>query len=80
MKNVTVTLDEDTARWARVEAAKRDMSLSRFIRELLEAQMTHDHDYEEAMQRFFATEPRPLKRPGERYPSRDEMHDRGRLR
>jgi hypothetical protein len=35
MKNVTVTLDEETARWARIEAAHRDMSVSRLIRELL---------------------------------------------
>ena len=33
MKNVTVTLDEDTAARARVQAAERKMSLSRYISE-----------------------------------------------
>ena len=31
MKNVTITLDEKVAHWARVEAAKSGMSLSRWI-------------------------------------------------
>ncbi|MCX5495193.1 hypothetical protein OSH11_10790 [Kaistia dalseonensis] len=31
MKNVTITLDETVAQWARVEAAKAGMSLSRWI-------------------------------------------------
>ena len=39
MKNVTITLDEETARWARVEAAHRDMSVSRLIAELLQEHM-----------------------------------------
>ena len=29
MRNVTITLDEETARWARVEAAMRGTSVSR---------------------------------------------------
>ena len=36
MKNVTVTLDDELALWARVEAAKRDQSVSRFLASLLE--------------------------------------------
>jgi hypothetical protein len=35
MKNVTVTLPEELARKARIEAAKADKSLSRFIADLL---------------------------------------------
>ena len=37
MKNVTITLDEETAKWTRVHAAERDMSLSRFVGEVLRA-------------------------------------------
>src|SRR5580704_5217524 len=36
MKNVTITLQDDLALRARVEAAKQDKSLSRFIADLLE--------------------------------------------
>ena len=35
MKNVTISLPDDLARRARVEAAKEDKSLSRFIADLL---------------------------------------------
>jgi hypothetical protein len=35
MKNVTITLPDDLARKARVEAAKQDKSLSRFVADLL---------------------------------------------
>lgn len=35
MKNVTITLDEDVARWVRIHSAKEDMSISRLVGELL---------------------------------------------
>jgi hypothetical protein len=35
MKNVTISLDEETAAWARVEAAKAGKSLSRYVGDLL---------------------------------------------
>ncbi len=35
-KNVTITLPDEVARWARVEAAKAGMSLSRWIGDRLE--------------------------------------------
>jgi hypothetical protein len=40
MKNVTITLDETVAQWARVEAAKAGMSLSRWIGARLKADMS----------------------------------------
>lgn len=80
MKNVTVTLDEKTAAWARKHAAERNISLSRFIGELLQKNMRQAREYERAMRRFFAIKPMALKRPGDRYPTRDELYDRGRLR
>jgi len=80
MKNVTVTLDDKTAVWARKTAAERDMSLSRFIGEVLQENMRQAREYERAMHRFFAGEPVALKRPRDRYPSREQLYDRGRLR
>lgn len=35
LRNVTVTLEEDVAQWARVEAARRDTSVSKLLGELL---------------------------------------------
>ena len=76
LKNVTITLDEAVARWARVKAAEGDKSLSRFVADLLEERMRHDSDYEAAYKRFLATKPFAFREPGERLPTRDEIYDR----
>ena len=39
LRNVTVTLEEDVAQWARIEAARRDTSVSRLLGELLKDRM-----------------------------------------
>jgi hypothetical protein len=80
MKNVTITLDEKTAAWARKTAAERNMSLSRLIGEMLQLSMRQAREYERAMRQFFDGEPIALKRRGERYPVREDLHDRGSLR
>lgn len=80
MKNVTITLDEETAAWARVHAAGQGKSLSRFVGEMLRERMRSNRDYEVAMRRFLAWKPRSLSQPGTTYPKRDELYDRGRLR
>lgn len=80
MKNVTITLDEETVAWARVHAAQRNVSLSRFVGELLQQHMRESREYEEAMRRFLAEKPLKLKGPWEPYPKRDEFYDRPRLR
>ena len=79
MKNVTITLDEKTARWARVEAARKDISLSSFLREMLERAQATQESYPAAMRRHQARPPVSLKARG-RYPSREELHDRDALR
>jgi hypothetical protein len=79
MKNITVTLDEKTAAWARVYAAKRNMSLSRFLGELLHEKMHESREYEHAMRRFFAVKPMHLSG-GQPVPKRDELYDRKILR
>lgn len=79
MKNVTVTLDEKTAAWARVYAAKRKMSLSRFLGEILHEKMHESREYENAMRRFLAIKPKNLSG-GKPYPTRDQIHERKILR
>ena len=80
MKNVTVTLDEETALWARVEAARRDMSVSRLIRNLLQENMRRNQTYEVAMRRYLSQPARVLYEARGPYPTRDEIHDRAGLR
>ncbi len=75
-RNVTLTLDDDTARWARVEAARMDVSVSRFLGGMLEERMRESRGYSVARRRYLAREPVPLKEKGE-YPTRDEVHRRG---
>lgn len=79
-KNVTITLDEETARWARVEAARRGTSVSRFVGALLREQMEAGDAYEAARRRFLSRGPYLTPVPGRRLPSRVEVHDRADLR
>jgi hypothetical protein len=53
MKNVTITLTEDLARKARVEAAKQDKSLSRFLADLIEERCKSDRTEKVALLREF---------------------------
>ena len=76
MKNVTITLDEEVARWARVCAAKRDKSLSRLVGELLWEKMISEANYQASMQYYLTQSPLSLKKQREKYPDREELHDR----
>ena len=80
MKNVTVTLDEDTAARARVQAAERNMSLSRYIGEVVRKELRHANEYEAAYRAWRARKPFPLKGPPQPYPKREELYDRPVLR
>jgi hypothetical protein len=80
MKNVTITLDEETAAWARIHAAQQNMSVSRMIGEMLQKQMEQSQRYETAMQRYLAKPPVVLKPKGNSYPTREKVHERSRLR
>jgi plasmid stability protein len=77
LKNITITLDDQAAAWARVQAAEHNMSLSRFVGELLRNKMRHSREYERAMRAALAE--KPLRLEGA-YLKRDELYDRPRLR
>jgi hypothetical protein len=78
LRNVTITLEEKVALWARVEAARQDTSVSRLLGDILKERMKQNDGYEAAMRRALARKPF-LKSDG-KYPSREEIHDRARLR
>ena len=40
LRNVTVTLEEDVAQWARIEAARHDTSVSRLLGALLKERIS----------------------------------------
>ena len=79
MRNITITVDEETARWARIEAARRDTSVSRLVGEMLAEYMRAERSYDEAMRGYLARRPKRLK--GARgYPPRESLHDRAGVR
>jgi predicted DNA-binding ribbon-helix-helix protein len=78
LKNVTVSLEVEVARWARLEAARRDMSVSRLLGEILKQRMSQEEQYEAAMKRALAR--KPFIRGKGRYLTREEAHERARLR
>ena len=78
LRNVTVTLEEDVAQWARIEAARQDTSVSRLLGALLKERMSAQDDYGKAMRRALSR--KPFLRSKGRYLTREEAHDRHRLR
>jgi len=80
MKNVTITLDTETVAWARKQAADKGMSVSRLIGEMLQEKMEHRREYERAMRRYLSKGAFNLSGESERYPTREEIYDRGRFR
>jgi hypothetical protein len=79
LKNITITLDQQTAAWLRVYAAKQGMSVSRVVGDLLYERMSEAHEYDEATERFLASKPFHYGWDGPP-PRRDEIHDRARAR
>ena len=75
MKNLTITVEESVARWAKVWAAEHDTSVSRLVGELLRERMLQEQGYEAAKSHYLSQEPVTLKTSGT-YPSREELHDR----
>jgi len=73
---LTITLDDETARWTRVEAAKRDTSMSRLVGELLREHMQRGDDYARAHASYISRNASALTTNGESYPSRDQVHER----
>ena len=80
MRNVTITLEEEVARWVRVEAARRETSVSRLVGEMLKELMMSEDAYEEARRQFFSIEPEFLRADDSPLPSREEVYDRPGLR
>jgi hypothetical protein len=76
MKNVTITLDEDVVRWAKVWAATHDTSVSRMLGEELRKKMLAEQHYERARKRFLGKAPKALKPAGTPYPGRDSLYER----
>ena len=78
LRNVTITLDEEVARWARIEAARQDTSVSQLLARILKERMRESDSYDRAMREALSRNPF-LSTDG-RYLSREEVHERSRFR
>ncbi len=73
MKNVTVTMEDSVAEWARLEAARRNTSVSRLVGEMLAEKMRRDDAYERAMQEWLQRDVN-YRSNGSPNPTRDEIY------
>jgi hypothetical protein len=78
MKNVTITVDEAALEWARIEAAKRNTSVSRLVGEMLSEKMRQEDAYSQAMRN--ALKFTSWGSSEGTFLSRDEMYERARFR
>jgi hypothetical protein len=73
MKNVTITMEDSVADWARLEAARRNTSVSRLVGEVLGEKMRHDDAYERAMNDWLQRDLSYVS-DGSPYPKRDDSY------
>ncbi len=79
MPHLTITTDEGTLQWARVEAARRNTSVSKLVSEILASASKEEGIYEVAMQDFFSRGPyleSAVRDDGRSWPTREELHRR----
>jgi len=76
MKNVTITLEDNVAQWARIWSAKQNTSVSKLLGNVLKAKMAQEEGYELAMQQYLSKAAKPLKASLDSYPDRDSLYER----
>ena len=76
MKNVTITVPETVAAWARVWAARHNSSVSKLVGELLAARMNEETAYDAAMKSYLHKKPKELRSREADYPVRRDLYDR----
>lgn len=80
MRNVTITLTEELALWLRVRAAEADQSVSNWLAQMIEKMKLREDEYQSAMERALAIQPRQAEWVEGQKPTRDALHDRASLR
>jgi predicted transcriptional regulator len=75
---MTISIDDETAEWARILAAKNHTSVSRLVGEMLAERRRQEEEYRSAVGEYLAGTARPLLDPAGRegYPSRETIHQR----
>jgi hypothetical protein len=76
LKNVTITVSEEAAAWARKKAAEENTSVSKLVGRMLESQMRMGDEYQRAYRRWKKIRNLPVDAANRL--SRDEAHQRRR--
>jgi hypothetical protein len=79
-RNITLSLDEDILRDARVLAAQQGLSVSAFLRQELSRLVDEQRGYAQAREAALRRLARGQSLGGGALPGRDELHDRDQLR
>ena len=74
LKNMTITVSEELARWARKKAAEENSSVSRLAGQMLENEMRMGDEYQRAYRRWKRIQSVPLN--AARRLSREDAHAR----
>lgn len=72
---MTITVEDEVARWARRKAADENTSVSKLVGQMLEREMRLNHDYRRAYERWRQLGPIPGI-DAEPKLTRDELHER----
>jgi hypothetical protein len=76
MRNMTITVPESVAVWARMWAAQHNSSVSRLVGELLTTRMNEETTYHAAEQAYLGRKPIRLRSSGTHYPARENLYER----
>lgn len=76
LKNLTITVSEDAARWARRKAADENTSVSKLVGRMLEDQMRLTDDYWKAYEAWKQLRPEQGAAAAANRMSRAEAHER----
>ena len=74
MKNITITVPDNVARWARVWAARHDGSVSKLVGELLTERMHEETAYRAAMKQYLRKPASTLRKNRIPYPKRRQEY------
>lgn len=80
MKNLTITLPEETFARLRVAAAQEGKSMSKFMAELVDGRLGRAKSQRQAIDEFLAGPLMNLTDENGQAPTRDEIYDRSRFR
>ena len=76
LKNLTITVEEETLRWARRQAAEKDTSVSKLVGQMLEDQMRRTTKYWEAYEKWKQIDPVSIPGLAENRLTREQANER----